>query len=192
MIYSGTGGLFSVTAGSGGIDQLQVYSSQGQFRLVGGTTPDLRILNGTCYVDGSAVVTACYMAGGSLDAQYNATAFTTLDVVGGSAIVRRAVTTLHTTAGASVVTLDLAPVTTANVNGGLFNPRSRSTITTCNLRAGTLTPAGGVLGPTITNLNVYGRKETTRYISSAGGVSFSATPTYYGTTIAEKSDYPNS
>lgn len=191
MSYSGHGGLFSVTAGSGGIDRLDVFSSTGNFRLVGGTTADLRIMNGSVYVGGSAVVTACYMAGGSLEAEVNGTAFTTLDVSGGSATVRRGITTLHLTSGGSVVTLDVAPITTANINSGRFNPRSRSTIGTCNLRGGELTPAGGY-GPTITTLNVYGRKETTRYVSSAGGVAFAATPVYFGSAIAEQTDFPNS
>lgn len=188
MQYSGVGGLFSVTAGSGGIDSLQVKSAAGQFRLVGGTTAVLGVFNGSCYVDGGAVVTTLYGANSFVNVEANGTGITTMDVQSVQANIRRNVTTMNLAANATVVTLDAAAVTTANINGATLNYRSYGTLGTANLKAGILTPAGALGNPTITTLNVYGTDQTTSYFASAGSNSFNATPTYFGTAIAKVQD----
>lgn len=183
--YAGVGGEFNVTAGTGGIDSLQVNSSVGRFNLVGGTTAIAGAFGGQLFVGGSAVVTTLYGANSFIDIQANGTAITLMDIQASTVNVRRTVTTAQLTGNSTLITLDAAAITTANVNGATLNYRSYGTLGTCNLRAGVLTPAGALGNPTITTLNVYGSNATTQYISRSGANSFTATPVFFGTASSQ-------
>jgi hypothetical protein len=185
MSYAGTGGVFAVTAGSGTIETLHVKSSVGQFRLFGGTTAVLGVFNGQCYIDGGAVVTTAYVAGGYVEAANNGTTFTLLDIQGGRVVTRRGWTTANVTGSASeLITLDATAGTTTNVNAGTFNPRARGTYGTVNFKGGILTPVGAIAPVTVTTLNLFGSNTTGKYYSVVGANQFSVGTTNNNGTMS--------
>lgn len=187
--YAGSGSLFSVTAATG-ITTCEVTTT-GTFKLTGGTTTNLKAVSGTVNVDGAATVTNTYALGAAVTIASGAGTCTLLEASAGSVNSARTITTITLANSPQVTITGLSAATTVNISGGTFNFRSSGTVTTCNLRGGTLTPAGASSNPVITTLNTYGTDATTTYISQAGSVTIAAGSTNsYGFVTAQILDQP--
>jgi hypothetical protein len=119
---------------------------QGRVTLATGTFTDVNCgASGRVDVGGSCVVTNLYSAGIQIVADYSGTAFTVLELDGGSGHeIRRAVTTARLT-NAQAQSYGAIAITTLTAHRGTrFTHGSNGTITTANARPGSVLLAGFV------------------------------------------------
>lgn len=144
----------------------------GKWVQTGGTVGTARVGVGQFDIGASAVVTTLTNIMGNVTAAAG-TAFTTVNMYGGSLVSARAITTENLDGGCSVRIVGSGiAVTTVNVRGRSKHLHwSSGQITTANLEVGELSIAGSPYGATIDALN--GPRLTGRLVQySDGGVKF--------------------
>lgn len=128
--------------------------------LVSGDCNNMTISGGVVLIGESFTVAKdssekVLVLGGEVTINANANAIVELEQQGGTVKTFRSVTTLGAKGGFTY-TLNAAAVTAATVEGGAtYYLLSSGTVTTMNLRRGTLTNVGTPFGATITTLNHY-------------------------------------
>ena len=163
--------LYIAAAGpSGKIENLD-QSGPGSTYITAGTVDDVTISQGRLTANGSAVIVNLVAVGGSSMIEYNATAITSAEFHGGNHTVRRAVTTLTVSGGATVV----------------YDPDDAATITgtTIVTRGGRLVHRAGAT-PTVINRGGTYDLSQARISFTPGGTSWTA----IGTRITQSTSVP--
>lgn len=155
-----------------GIDNMIVRPNSGSVNIGGtGTIASLKCHSSNVFILAGAVVTALANYGAVIDADLNATGFTTALIQAGSLNCKRAVTTLTVDGIGVTRVLNAVAVTTANLRGnGLLNYRSTGTLGTCNMDgASVFTPSGALTNVTLTTLNI--NSALARFYEKVGSIS---------------------
>jgi len=157
--------LMSIDAGGGAlyiggtIATLNANSlGGGSFTLTSGTTTTASLQAGDYKVNADAVVTTLNAQNCNLTVEDNATAITTARILGSTASITRAVTTLTEDAASKVYVRGSSnTVGTLNIHGNATHyHQSNGTVTTLNGHSGKFTPAGSPFSAvTVSTLNAY-------------------------------------